>query len=218
MTSKQCQYWLAAFITSSGLYLTCHHLDLFGLGWILKIIPILLLIGYVWLRLKGQPRLFLLLGLIFSLTGDVLLSLDGLFIQGLGAFLLAQLTYATLFFKQARLSTQGAVFGCAILMFIVIAAWQIVPHTGEMKWVVLAYMGAISLMAISAGFRADPHFLLTALGAATFMLSDTLIAVNKFVAPFPWAGIAIMLTYYLAQLTIILGISRHWLSQQAAHN
>lgn len=218
MISTSFKYWLSAFILSSGLYLVIRHFDLFSPNWLPKIIPILLLAAYVQANLKGSIRLFLLLGLAFSLIGDVLLALDGLFIAGLGAFLLAQLTYATLFVKQARLSIQGALFSCVILIFISIAAWNILPHTEDLKWIILAYMGAISFMAISAGFRHDPYFLLTALGAASFVVSDTLIAISKFISPFPLSDIAIMFTYYLAQLLITLGVSRHWLSQQSTHN
>ena len=218
MTKNAFQYWLAAFITCSGLYIVLRQLDLLPQDWPLKITPIILLITYVYLTLKGQVRLFMLLGLILSLIGDVLLSLNDLFIEGLAAFLLAQLTYATLFFKQAQYSLKGVIFAIATLGFLTTAAWQVIPHSGELKWVVFAYMLAISLMAITAGFRADEKFLLTALGAACFVLSDTIIAINKFLTPFTLADSAIMLTYYLAQLMITLGITRHWLAQQMTHN
>ncbi|MDP3517032.1 MAG: lysoplasmalogenase family protein [Pseudohongiella sp.] len=40
------------------------------------------------------------------------------------------------------------------------------------------------------------------------MVSDTLIAVSRFVSPFDYSGIAVMLTYYVAQLLICIGIVR----------
>ncbi|MGO8055650.1 lysoplasmalogenase family protein, partial [Rhizobium leguminosarum] len=45
-------------------------------------------------------------------------------------------------------------------------------------------------------------------GAACFVLSDSLLAFNKFYAPFEFAGIAIMLTYGIAQLFIAAGITK----------
>ena len=47
------------------------------------------------------------------------------------------------------------------------------------------------------------------MGALMFMISDTLIAVERFVTPFEYSGMAVMSTYYLAQLLICVGIVRH---------
>ncbi len=219
MTEQRFKYWLLAFTLSSVAYLFIRHLNwLPCIDWAPKIIPILLLLWYVVVSIQGRVRNLLLTGLGFSLLGDILLSLNGLFIQGLGAFLIAQLTYAGLFFSQARISKAGISFGIIMIALVTIAAWQILPHTGDLKWVVLAYMVAITTMAISAGLRDDPFFLFTALGAGIFVLSDTLIAVNKFIAPFEWAGVGIMITYYLAQLMITLGVCRHWILQHRSQS
>lgn len=77
-----------------------------------------------------------------------------------------------------------------------------------MKVPIVAYMVAISLMAISAGFREDSKFLWVAIGALVFMVSDTLIAVNRFVISLEYSGIAVMGTYYLAQALICTGVLR----------
>ena len=42
-------------------------------------------------------------------------------------------------------------------------------------------------------------------GAAAFVLSDSLLAVNKFYEPFAYAGVFIMLTYCAAQYFIVRG-------------
>ena len=42
-------------------------------------------------------------------------------------------------------------------------------------------------------------------GATLFVLSDSLIAVSKFVAPFPMSGILIMATYGIGQYLIVEG-------------
>ena len=42
-----------------------------------------------------------------------------------------------------------------------------------------------------------------AIGACIFMLSDALIAINKFVTPVPLSGLWILATYFCAQMLII---------------
>jgi uncharacterized membrane protein YhhN len=53
---------------------------------------------------------------------------------------------------------------------------------------------------------------LTASGAALFMASDTMISLNRFVAPFALADVAIMASYYLGQILIL----RHALKDETA--
>ena len=48
-----------------------------------------------------------------------------------------------------------------------------------------------------------------AVGACVFMLSDALIAVNKFLTPVPLVSFWILLTYYAAQLLIVHHVLAH---------
>ena len=43
------------------------------------------------------------------------------------------------------------------------------------------------------------------IGALLFLISDSVLAINKFYLSFEWSGIIIMLTYGLAQFFIALG-------------
>lgn len=45
-------------------------------------------------------------------------------------------------------------------------------------------------------------------GALLFVASDSLLAINKFYQPFNSAGLAIMATYGLAQLFIVIGLTK----------
>ena len=47
------------------------------------------------------------------------------------------------------------------------------------------------------------------LGALLFIVSDSILAINKFYQPFEYAGIAIMLSYGIAQLLITLGAVKY---------
>ncbi len=210
--NKQFTYWLMAFFASSLFYFFIRTIENIPFEWIPKVIPIILLIGLAFKALHGKTQKLILAALIFSLGGDILLSWPDLFVPGLGSFLLAQIIYTMLFSAQFAFSRRGMIWGGFILIYAFTALTFIVPKAGDFSGAVIAYLCAISCMAISAGFRQDKQFLLVALGAFVFMVSDTLIAVNKFVQPFPYAGVAIMITYYLAQLMISLGIIRHCLS------
>lgn len=201
--------WLAAFIGFSLLYIALPGLIPSGWRWLFKIVPIALLLFLALTRTEGRVRTLLGLGLVLSAIGDVLLAMDGLFVQGLAAFLLAQVTYTVLFVTQRRWQPRRLPWAALILVYALVCTLVIVPAAGDMQLPVTAYMIAISLMAITAGFRNDQQFLWVAMGALIFMISDTLIAVGRFVTPFEYSGIAVMSTYYLAQLLICVGIVRH---------
>jgi len=47
------------------------------------------------------------------------------------------------------------------------------------------------------------------LGAILFIISDSVLAINKFYEPFSAAGIIIMLTYAFAQMLIVLGVIKY---------
>jgi len=65
----------------------------------------------------------------------------------------------------------------------------------------------IALMAAQAIGRAtvlrDRASLGVAIGAGCFMLSDALLATNKFAQPLPMAQLWVLGTYYIAQILIV---------------
>ena len=149
----------------------------------------------------------LLTALAFCLLGDALLMFDGFFIFGLAAFLLGHLCYIALFrgdapwFASQQALTATLAFGVGMFVFL----W---PHLPKgMLLPVAAYVLVISLMAAQAIGRAvflrDRASLYVAIGAVFFMASDTLLAVNKFVAPLPMAQLLVLGTYYIAQILIV---------------
>jgi alkylglycerol monooxygenase len=52
----------------------------------------------------------------------------------------------------------------------------------------------------------DAPSIAVALGAGIFMLSDSLIAIDRFVTPIPLAGLWVLSTYYAAQILIVLHV------------
>lgn len=201
--------WLAAFAGFSAFYIFQPGLLAAEWRWLFKIIPIALLLQLALTRSTGKVRTLLATGLVLSAIGDVLLALDGLFVQGLAAFLLAQITYTVLFMRQSRWQPRRLPWTALIVVYAGVSTLVIIPQASDMQIPVTAYMVAISLMAISAGFRDDARFLWVAVGALVFMVSDTLIAIDRFVSPLEHAGIAVMASYYLAQALIVIGVVRH---------
>jgi uncharacterized membrane protein YhhN len=85
----------------------------------------------------------------------------------------------------------------------------LLPHLGELKIPVVLYATVICSMLLGSLHiylkTNRPANKLFVLGATLFVLSDSLLAINKFYQPFPMAGVGIMLTYCLAQYFIVRG-------------
>ena len=153
---------------------------------------------------------WLLLALAASMAGDVFLMLPGnYFIPGLASFLLAHLFYIAMLRQDAPwfASRAGllATLGFGALMYLLLWAGLKDP---VLKVAVAAYVTVIGLMAAQAIGRASVlrrrGATLVALGGCIFMLSDTLIAINRFVQPVPLSALWILGTYYAAQMLIVV--------------
>ncbi len=159
------------------------------------------------------PCALLLGALAGSLAGDVFLMLPGLFIPGLVSFLLAHVFYIALFrqgvpwFGQRAALAAALVLGAGMYAFL---WWGGLPVA--LRGPVAAYVGVIALMAAQAwgcwAVLRDHAALMVALGACSFMLSDSLLAINRFVSPLPGAQVWVLSSYYAAQALIVGGMLR----------
>ncbi|MGD8554822.1 MAG: lysoplasmalogenase [Anaerolineales bacterium] len=149
-------------------------------------------------------------GLVFSLAGDVFLMLPSdQFIAGLVSFLIAQLLYIAAF-------TTGKGFSFNWLSAIPFLVYGIViyvvlsPHLGSMRLPVIVYMLAILTMAWQGWERwstlSEKAALLGFAGAALFVISDSILAINRFRGEFASARALTLTTYYAAQWLIALSI------------
>jgi len=146
---------------------------------------------------------YLLAALVLSLLGDVYLMLpEGLFPAGLAAFLLAHLAYIA-DFDVPPLQRVGwfVIVAAASLPLArrIIRAVRDVP----LRIGVGLYMAVISLMVASAIASWE---ITAAVGALLFFVSDALIALDRFVAPIPGARLAIIVTYHLGQLLLVIAL------------
>lgn len=150
-------------------------------------------------------------GLGFSLLGDVFLMLPGdRFVPGLASFLLAHVAYIVAF-------TSGATLGAApaALALLLVAAVPVLrllwPRLDRLRAPVLLYAATILIMAWQAWGRSGqlggPGPALAAIGATLFMVSDGLLAVNRFYRRLPCSHALIMTTYVAAQALIAASVS-----------
>jgi alkylglycerol monooxygenase len=163
----------------------------------------------------GRPGMLLLAGLAFSLAGDCFLMFPGFFIPGLVAFLLAHLCYIALFkqgmpwFPSRRALIGTLAIGGAMYAFLFGGLGPV------LRIAVAAYVVVIALMAAQAIGRAtvlrDRASIAVAIGAALFMLSDSLLATNRFALALPLAQLWVLASYYAAQILI----ARHALGSRA---
>jgi uncharacterized membrane protein YhhN len=182
-------------------------------SFILKTLPIYLLIFFAFYQKRIEGSVLLLGGIVFCSIGDVWLDLDAqkYFLFGLGSFLAGHVLYAAAFYKNWRYQAAkvwGApaifTFGAAMVFWI---KQNLNSATEPFFLPVVLYVLVISLMSIFALFHRSQDYKYIFGGALVFMLSDSLIAVNKFIYPLPdpIGAFAIMTTYYIAQYLIVWG-------------
>jgi uncharacterized membrane protein YhhN len=175
----------------------------------------------------GTPgRTFMLTALFFSWMGDIFLMLydpKGLyFIIGLVCFLTTHIFYIIYFLRirSAAVSLLKKQFLLALLVLVygIALVWVLFPHLGQMVLPVVVYATVICTMLLCSlhvynkvNKPANDMFVF---GALMFVLSDSLLAINKFLEPLPYAGISIMLTYCAAQYFIVSG----FIIQHATHD
>jgi len=195
---------------ASAAYLVTFQWQPFPASAALKGIPVGALALFALLaRCAPHDTGLLALGLAFSTVGDVLLDLDPqYFVFGLGAFLLAHITYTCLFLRNraAEIRLDPPLLAAVLLVLAysaTLSAW-IVPSVGGLAVPIVLYVCAITAM-VTTALVARFQKRWVAAGAVLFLISDSLLAVNRFKTPVPLAGYFVWATYYLGQCGIALG-------------
>lgn len=148
-------------------------------------------------------------GLAFAAAGDFFLMLPGdYFLAGLICFFITHCIYIYALCRKAHFTQHKRVLivFAALSIAIIAGLWTGIP--GALKIPVVIYAGAIGLMgaqafsrALSTASETIAHYSawLAATGGLFFMLSDTLLAFNRFHTPIPLSGLWVLGTYYVAQ-------------------
>jgi uncharacterized membrane protein YhhN len=168
-----------------------------------------------------KEKWWILTGLFFSFLGDVFLLYEYksplFFIFGLASFLFTHICYIIYFVRikssqvsllrqQLWLAALVLAYGCSLVMLLY-------PGLGDLKFPVIIYAAVICTMLLCSlhvfyktGRPANVFFVM---GALLFVISDSLLAVNKFLSPLSMSGVYIMLTYCAAQFCIVQGFLKN---------
>jgi uncharacterized membrane protein YhhN len=211
-------FWLALFVAVLDWLATARSWQ--TVRWASKPGTLLLLIAW-FSSVNGWSGVLVWfgIGLIFSLLGDVLLMLPGrFFMGGLIAFFAAHVFYITGFVQQPLEPRWEA----AVPILLVMGAFITLNgriHTGlrikgeeALTIPVIAYSVIISLMwlaAISTFFRTGWQVLpslLVSIGAGLFFVSDSVLALDRFVRSYHYSHLLVMVIYHMAQFLLMVGV------------
>lgn len=200
--------WQLVFLISAIVFILSTLFKPYPFSWLVKIVPIVILIAYTsQMNSTVIPRLFVV-GLVFSMFGDFILDNDRQagFLYGLGAFFIAHIFYISSLGKW-NIRSKSAIISIGVCIYISFMAYLILPHLGSMLLPVVAYFLILVLMCFSTLFCRRSNIWLV-LGGISFLVSDSVIGLNKFYTHVPYSSLLIMTSYYFAQYALVLGFSR----------
>jgi alkenylglycerophosphocholine hydrolase len=187
---------------------------------ITKGIPLLCLIVWLFRLPRDGFANLIMAALIVSLAADLVMQWDkSWFVPGLLIFLVAQIIYIVAFFSITRRGSW--------VRLIPFAAWGLIaflilnPYLGDLLVPVAVYMVAIVIMMwraaalVGAHGRVETFEMIALVGALAFGLSDTLLALNRFIwhdtltmfsvqESAPFIATLVMILYWLAQWSLAL--------------
>lgn len=178
-----------------------------GYAMVFKLIPMVLFIMLAILLTKRSDSyaLFVCIGLVFCAIGDYTLQW---FIVGLTFFLIGHLFYIVAFTRKNG-QTPVAVKTILLLDGAIMSIWLVTSLLDKGETVlavaVVAYIAIILTMGWTS-FRTNNK--LAIIAAMSFIFSDSILAINRFIFDIPAAHELIMLSYYGAQLLFALSIQR----------
>ena len=166
----------------------------------------------------------LLIALFACWIGDVSLMFVGLngnwFIIGLLSFLIGHIFYIITYRQHRWESTDNELLVPQKIRYsipVVLAGTGLVvilfPVLGGLQFPVMIYALALIVLVMNAIFRygrtSSRSFWMTLAGSVLFMISDAILAINKFLGEIEMGGVYIMLTYITAQFLIVEGLRSH---------
>ena len=147
----------------------------------------------------------LLTAIALSWLGDLALMVPGdlWFVVGLGSFLLAHIAYLVLFIRIAGWG-RPRVWAVVYLVWFVVFLAVLIPGLGSLIVPVVLYGLVLGAMATAATRVSG----VVAAGAAVFVVSDTILALSRFLPAvvIPAHDMLTMLTYCLGQGIIAAGV------------
>jgi uncharacterized membrane protein YhhN len=160
---------------------------------------------------------FILTALAFGFLGDVFLlkaEKQSRILAGIVSFLIGHIFYISVFVGNSYSSLDIPLWSLLFLLPYIGGALlllkKLFPSMQFMKLPAIVYMSVIFLMSFLSVLRVWTvsflSFLLTFAGSLSFILSDSLLAFDLFTVRLKKSDTAVMTTYILAQLLIVLGL------------
>ncbi len=178
-------------------------------NFVIKEIPDIALAILALTAVIGLRGKLLFVALLFSAAGGVALELEAgkYFMFGLVFFLFAHVMYIVTFSRDLKVQKSRIPAVVLLVIYGLIMAFVLRPSLGEMALPVYFYLVVITTMGIFAALRASKSKLVL-YGAISFIVSDSILAINKFLVPVLASDYLVMITYYLAQFLIVYGFVR----------
>lgn len=183
--------------------------DLHWLHYLCKPLTTLLIAAMAWQASQPLPayRQAILAGLLLSTLGDIWLMLpQDYFVFGLGSFLFAHLAYLYALTRHRPLQPwRWPYLAYALIAGLVLAVlWPKLPD--PLRLPVVFYVVVLAVMAAQAAAmatrQAHAGALLAAVGGLSFVVSDALLAIDRFHTPLPYAPVLVLASYWHAQFLI----------------
>ncbi|MEO7047786.1 MAG: lysoplasmalogenase [Ferruginibacter sp.] len=166
---------------------------------------------------NSNRRWLIMTGLLFSFAGDVFLLFEEsnslFFIFGLASFLITHIFYILFFLSPKKTGRSLLIQKPFLILLVMIYSgallFLLIPKLGALTVPVVLYAVILSVMFLCSLHvynkisTAAGRLFIT--GAGFFVVSDSLLAINKFYTALPAAGFFIMITYCLAQYFIVKG-------------
>ncbi len=214
--------WFLFFLIVLAGHLLAILLRQPSLEYIFKPLIVPALAGFFITQVKNTTsslKKWVLFALFFSWAGDVLLMFQQknelYFLLGLSAFLLAHVFYIIFFHHvkvREKVKSNPWLLLIVVLYYAALIVW-LSPYLGDKKipvriyGIVISFMFMLAMHMLYIKERTAGRWMMA--GALLFVVSDSVLAINKFYSPFTGADILIMVTYGLAQFFIAAGAIRY---------
>lgn len=152
----------------------------------------------------------IILGLAFSMLGDIMLMLPSdKFLHGLASFLMAHILYLIAFISDSAFPV-NYLYLIPGLIIATILLRTLLPRVGGKTVPVVIYSLILVLLLWQSMGRLELSFshssLVALIGSLIFITSDVTLVYNRFVEKYRDGQIYVLSTYYIAQLLIAYSI------------
>ncbi len=192
------------YIVSSLLFLSLLiPFHPYPFSFVLKSIPMLSLFIIVMSNVKSTQGILFSLGIVSCMGGDITLDINRtrFFMPGLIFFLIGHLFYIAVFLRAFKYDKKSILYAIPIIIVSAVLSvlFSSIPQTQRIP--VLVYLCVITIMTILSAFTSFRSRLVF-WGAVMFMVSDIIIAINKFFYPIPNSTLYNIGIYFVAQFVL----------------